>query len=84
MKLQDAVAVPSSPCPSCLKEQDGVSGTTAKEPRPGDISVCIHCAEPALFDQQLLKVKWPEGRAISDEVKYVQRVIRNMHSGRVS
>lgn len=38
------VSVPSSLCPTCGNELNAASSTTGtRSPRPGDISVCIHC-----------------------------------------
>jgi len=50
MKTTD---VPLTPCPTCGKILECASHTK-REPRPGDLSVCIGCGELLAFDAHLV------------------------------
>ena len=44
-------------CPICFHKLDAatcVSGTAP--PKPGDLTVCVYCAEPLMFDESLRHV----------------------------
>lgn len=46
-----ATSLPPCPCPFCGYEMDAASGK--REPNPGDISICISCAQPLVFTQTM-------------------------------
>ena len=39
-------------CPKCNKTLDGAAGTG--EPKEGDVSICIGCAVPLRYDENML------------------------------
>lgn len=43
--------VPENLCPYCGKKLDAASGEGT--PSPGDVSVCIECASPLMFTDEL-------------------------------
>lgn len=45
--------LPESTCPFCDNRLDHATSPTGLSPSPGDISVCINCASPLIFDQEL-------------------------------
>lgn len=49
------IRMPKAYCPSCIGELDCVTpvGGDSSGPQEGDLSVCIHCAAPLMFDAQL-------------------------------
>jgi len=61
--------VPPSSCPYCKEVMDGASTMMGGVPKPGDISVCIHCASLLQFDQdiRLVIVTHDEWEAIKAE-----------------
>ena len=43
-------------CPGCGVEHDALAIINTDEPgqpEPGDVSLCIHCGEPSVFDDNL-------------------------------
>lgn len=46
---------PSACCPECGQEHNAatVVAGTDQQPAPGDLTVCIECATPLKFDQEL-------------------------------
>jgi hypothetical protein len=58
MKLGRKQRVKGSPCPHCGAVLDGISGAGHdRRPKPGDLTVCIQCAEPSRFGPDLALVK---------------------------
>jgi hypothetical protein len=56
--------VPPSPCPWCGKLNDMATSANADRPddvpEPGDVTVCIACASPAVFNPDMtLRRPWP-------------------------
>lgn len=51
--------MPVSSCPCCGRALDGATGDAPK-PEPGDFTICLYCAEPALFDEDL-QLRAPTG-----------------------
>ncbi len=51
-KLEDGSELPPSACLGCGKIVDAATyaGRAEKRPRPGDLSVCMYCAHPAIYD----------------------------------
>lgn len=49
--------IPRQPCPYCLTPLDCATAGDPAEPRavpkPGDVTVCIMCASPLRFDENL-------------------------------
>ena len=42
--------LPEDRCPHCDAKLDAASSATGATPSPGDLTVCIHCALPLIFD----------------------------------
>ncbi|MCY3569295.1 MAG: hypothetical protein OXH38_11750 [Chloroflexi bacterium] len=51
-KFDRTSQLPASACPTCGKVLDAATGDAPK-PSPGDFTICLCCAEPALFDDDL-------------------------------
>ena len=73
-----------TPCPSCGKNLDGVSGNK-KGPTPMDATVCAYCLEWCIFldDLQLRSMTEEEIVSLSDETfkkltEYTQLVAKHM------
>lgn len=51
--------VKESPCPNCEKVLDEASDPTGLRPKPepGDITICIYCAQVCEFDSELNLIK---------------------------
>jgi hypothetical protein len=79
-------SVPPGRCPYCDAKLDR-AGRLERDrgPQPGDLSVCIHCAQPMQFDQQLrltkisdahLKIIMKEDPMFARELREYQRRVR--------
>jgi hypothetical protein len=54
MTLGKTHHVPNGFCPLCGKELDAASGMDHDNaPKPGDVSVCLGCAQPLVFNDDL-------------------------------
>jgi hypothetical protein len=52
--MTDAIRVPKRFCPQCRAKLDAVTDPReGKRPKPGDFSVCIHCACLMIFNDDL-------------------------------
>ena len=75
-------------CPYCDGALDAASHMSeAVRPKPGDLSVCLYCAQPLVFDAFLIPGKPAPGEveaifvadpAFADEVRQIQRAIRSV------
>ena len=73
---------PECRCPYCGKILDRASatpGSPGAAPEPGDLTVCIECASPLVFDEALrVRKPWPGEVDISDpELARVIHAIRS-------
>jgi hypothetical protein len=51
---EDEFLVRTSRCPYCKHKLDTATNTEDnQQPQPGDFSVCINCAEPLVFDEDM-------------------------------
>lgn len=64
--------VPPSTCLNCGEDLDGAAGICGPErPSPGDVSICAHCANVAIFTDDL-KLRTPElheGKNLARELR---------------
>jgi hypothetical protein len=80
--------LPSDVCPSCGMTLDSatypVPGQEEHRPRPGDLSVCIHCAEVLMYGENM-KVDMATvehlvraGREVRRQIGVVQGAVREI------
>lgn len=80
---------PGVPCPSCGYHLDAVTDPLGRaKPRPGDMSVCLNCATPLVFDvppslhvmtdEELARLSEEE----ADDLMLAQRLVRQVGRGR--
>lgn len=73
-------------CPHCAKVFDAHTHVSEPDvrPQPGDLSVCLYCAQPMYYDQQgLLRAATRDyledaGPEICQQILRVQRAIRRL------
>ena len=76
--------MPRSRCPACGKGLHAASGfSNAARPKAGDITVCVYCATPLLFDLNLA-LRLPDAVETcellrNERVVELQAVIRAVH-----
>jgi hypothetical protein len=67
-------------CSSCDAKVDGWTGPRGKQPKPGDLSLCVYCGEFSIYaDDDMRKPTKRELRQIADnepEAMNMQRIIR--------
>jgi len=91
-EVKDTVRVPARKCPQCRALLDAVTDPReGKHPKPGDFSVCIHCAclmvfnddltlrESTLKEQMLAFAEQPE---LQDRLRLFQAAVADMKWGR--
>lgn len=70
--------LPACRCPYCGTQLDAATKLDrAIMPKPGDISVCIKCAQVLVFaDDLMLRKPKPDEIEITDEIKLYQQAVR--------
>lgn len=84
MKLNESTAVPVQHCPYCDHRLDRACGIDeATRPSPGDVTMCIDCALPLVFtdDMSVRKPNIAEQFALDQDLRLsvLQRAIRAAH-----
>jgi hypothetical protein len=73
-----------SPCPYCGKMNDAASAPGEQAPRPGDLGVCLTCASPLIYDDNLrtralTEDDWRElTEENKEELRQYQRAVRSI------
>lgn len=47
-------------CPYCGHENDAATaadGQPSRQPKPGDCAICFYCAEPAIYNEDMMLAK---------------------------
>ena len=72
--------MPACRCPYCDILLDAATPAEGDAvPEPGDLSVCIKCASPLVFDDKLiLRKPWPGELADSPQLDAMMRVVRSL------
>lgn len=71
--------IPESRCPKCgypMNRADDPQHKRAREPEPGDLSICMKCGELLMFRNDLCLVSCPDDFVLSPETILEVRRIR--------
>ena len=79
-KLRDS-RTPKSPCPWCGHILDGAMAADPKNPdatpKPGDVSVCISCAQILVFNDDLtMRASMPGEIEVTPVMRRAQQAVR--------
>jgi transcription initiation factor IIE alpha subunit len=78
---------PENFCPACSERLSAATGIKEDTvPKPGDISICVHCGEYLVFDDNLRSqsMSQEEFSSLDDEQKFQISMARFMIMGAVN
>lgn len=78
--MSEPLHTPPCPCPRCGKVLDCVASAGDEEatPKEGDVSVCIHCGLPLVFDAELKSQGMTEAYFAGLDVETKKYVVKAM------